>query len=165
MARRGSHSEVAEVLANSTMRGPSVYLLDVNVLIALIDPMHSHHERAHAWFGSKPKMAWATCPITQNGVLRSVGHARYPHGPGSPVQVASLLTSFCANKEHQFWPDDLSLLDPGSANAVRLLSSGQVTDSYLLALAVKHHGKLATFDKRLVVDAVVGGNKALHVVV
>jgi predicted nucleic acid-binding protein len=60
------------------------FLLDVNVLIALIDPAHIQHDRAHAWFAKFGKKAWATCPLTENGVLRIVGHARYPNSPGTP---------------------------------------------------------------------------------
>lgn len=164
MATRLDRKHVAEVRANWETGSPTTYLLDVNVLIALTDPMHNHHEPAHAWFGPEGKTSWATCPMTQNGVLRIVGDPRYPHGPGSPAQVATLLARFCARNEHRFWTDDLSLLEPSVVHASRLLSSAQITDSYLLALAVKHGGKLATFDKRLVADAVVGGRKALHLI-
>ena len=59
-------------------------------------------------------------------------------------------------------PDDISLLDTQRIAATRLLSSAQVTDSYLLALACAHGGQLASFDRRLVVDAVRGGAHGLH---
>jgi toxin-antitoxin system PIN domain toxin len=138
------------------------FLLDVNVLIALIDPAHVQHDRAHAWFASRGQKAWATCPITENGVLRIVGHPRYPNSPGSPAAVAELLAAFRKLPGHVFWPDDLSLLDREHANATRLLDSAHVTDSYLLALARAHGGQLATFDQRLVTDAVIKGPQALH---
>lgn len=140
------------------------YLLDVNVLIALIDPAHVQHDAAHDWFAKLGKKLWATCPLTENGVMRIIGHSRYPNSPGTPAAVAQLMTGLCALSGHVFWPDDISLLDDTRINASRILSSAQVTDSYLLALAVAHGGKLATFDRRLVVDAVHGGAKALHVV-
>lgn len=140
------------------------YLLDVNVLIALIDPVHVQHDRAHAWFAAKGQNAWATCPITENGVLRIVGHPRYPNSPGSPAAVAGLLASFRGLPGHTFWPDDVSLLDPQRVNAARLLDSAHVTDSYLLALACAHGGQLASFDQRLVPDAVIDGNKAFHLI-
>ena len=139
-------------------------LLDVNVLIALIDPAHVHHDAAHDWFAKQGKKSWATCPLTENGVMRVVGHARYPNSPGTPAAVAELMSGLCALPGHVFWPDDISLLDAKKLDASRLLSSAQVTDSYLLALACAHGGKLATFDRRLVVDAVRGGATGLHLI-
>jgi len=140
------------------------FLLDVNVLIALIDPAHVQHDAAHEWFASQGRKAWATCPLTQNGVLRIVGHARYPSSPGTPSAVWELMRSLVALPGHAFWPDEVSLLDDAKIDATRLLASAQVTDTYLLALAVARRGRLATFDKRLVVDAVLGGAKALHLI-
>jgi uncharacterized protein len=142
----------------------SRFLLDVNVLIALIDPLHTQHEEAHAWFGVSGHLGWASCPMTQNAVPRIVGHARYPNSPGGPGAVVAALTVLCHLPNHEFWPDDLSLLDAGRFDHGRLLDSGQITDSYLLALAVAHGGRLATFDRRLVADAVRGGRAALHLI-
>lgn len=140
------------------------FLLDINVLIALIDPAHVQHDRAHEWFESKGKRAWATCPLTENGVLRIMGHARYPNSPGTPAAVAEILAAVRRLSGHEFWPDDISLLDRGKANATRLLDSIHVTDSYLLALARAHAGALASFDQRLVTDAVSDGNQFLHLI-
>lgn len=140
------------------------FLLDANVLIALIDPAHVQHDAAHEWFAADGHAAWATCPLTENAVLRIVGHARYPNSPGAPAAVAPLMASLCALPGHVFWPDDISLLDPEKLDAARLLSTGQVTDSYLLALAAARGGKLATFDRRLVTDAVAQGAEALHLI-
>ena len=140
------------------------FLLDVNVLVALIDPAHVQHDAAHDWFAKHGKKAWATCPLTQNGVMRIVGHARYPNSPGTPAAVAQIMLGLCALPGHVFWPDDISLLDTKKLDATHILSSAQVTDSYLLALACAHGGKLATFDRRLVVDAVRGGAKGLHLI-
>jgi toxin-antitoxin system PIN domain toxin len=137
------------------------YLLDVNVLIALIDPAHVRHDQAHEWFEAEGQLAWATCPLTENGVLCIVGAARYPTSPGSPAGVAEMLRILRGLNGHEFWPDDLTLLDSRRVDSTRLLDSSQVTDTYLLALAVAHGGKLATFDRHLVADAVVDGSKAL----
>jgi len=142
--------------------GATRYLLDVNVLIALIDPAHVRHDGAHHWFAAKGKKAWATCPITENGVLRIVGNSRYPSSPGNPAGVADILLVVRNLGSHEFWPDDISLLDRNAAEATRLLNSAQVTDSYLLALAKAHGGQLATFDRQLVSDAVSDGSSALH---
>lgn len=140
------------------------YLLDVNVLIALIDPAHVQHDRAHNWFAAKGQHAWATCPLTENGVLRIVGHPRYPNSPGTPGAVAELLSILCSLGGHTFWPDDVTLLDTLRIDSTRLLDSTQVTDSYLLALASAHSGKLATFDRHLVTDAVFNGSQAVHLI-
>ncbi len=140
------------------------FLLDANLLIALIDPAHVQHDVAHAWFAEHGQLAWATCPLTENAVLRIIGNPRYPNSPGTPAAVAPLVAGLRALPGHRFWPDDISLLDTKRLDCARLLSSGQVTDSYLLALARAHGGKLATFDRRLVADAVPQGHQTLHLV-
>jgi toxin-antitoxin system PIN domain toxin len=140
------------------------FLLDINVLIALLDPAHVQHDKAHQWFAATGQGAWATCPLTENGVLRIVGNSRYPNSPGSPAAVARLLASFRELPGHAFWPDDVSLLDREHVDPARLLDSGQVTDSYLLTLAGAHKGQLATLDPRLIADAVINGAQALHVI-
>ena len=139
----------------------TTFLLDVNVLVALVDPAHAMHEAAHGWFAQRPTAGWATCPITENGLLRIVGHARYPNSPGSPEAVMPSLLSLTALPGHVFWPDDIRLTDPTLLDPARLLHHSQVTDSYLLALAVAHGGQLVSFDRRLVADAVRGGRQAL----
>jgi toxin-antitoxin system PIN domain toxin len=138
------------------------FLLDVNVLIALIDPAHVQHDRAHEWFAERGRYAWASCPLTQNGVLRIVGHPRYNNSPGPPAAVAELMTVLLALPGHEFWPDDISVLDPRHIHIDRLFETTQITDSYLLALASAHGGQLATFDRRLVMDAVVDEAQSVH---
>ncbi len=142
----------------------SRFLLDINVLIALIDPAHVQHDKAHQWFAAKGEKAWATCPLTENGVLRIVGNLRYPNSPGSPAAVAGLFALLRKLPGHAFWPDDVSLLDREYVDEARLLDSAHVTDSYLLALARAHHGQLASFDQRLMTDAVIGGRETLHLI-
>ncbi len=142
----------------------TIYLLDVNVLVALVDPNHVQHEPAHAWFTRVGRNGWATCPLTENGLLRVVGNPRYPNSPGSPSQVADILAGLRMAPGHRFWSDDISLVDEGRIDRSRLLAHAQVTDSYLLALAKAKGGKLASFDRRLVVDAVPGGSGTLHLI-
>lgn len=142
----------------------TAYLPDVNVLIALIDRAHAQHDVAHRWFLRHGQQAWATCPLTENGLLRIVGHSRYPNSPGNPAALAPLMSTLCSLPGHVFWPDDISLLDSARIDCTRLLNSAQVTDSYLLALACAHAGKLASFDRRLIVDAVRGGSAHLHLI-
>ncbi len=140
------------------------FLLDVNVLIALIDPAHVQHDRAHKWFAAQGKRAWSSCPLTENGVVRILANPRYPNSVGTPAASAELLGTLCELNGHEFWPDDVTIFDSKRIDRSRLLESGQVTDTYLLALADAHHGKLATFDRRLVTSAVVNGAKALHII-
>ncbi len=140
------------------------FLLDANVLIALIDPRHVHHEIAHKWFASTGKNSWATCPVTENAVVRIVGDENYGNFPGSPSVAADKLAGFRALPGHVFWSDDISLFDSTRIDRASLLRSRQVTDTYLLALACAHSGRLATLDRRLVVTAVIGGEKALHLI-
>jgi hypothetical protein len=138
------------------------FLLDVNVLIALMDPGHIRNEAALEWFATIGEKSWATCPITENAILRIVGHPSYPNPLENPAAVAELLAKFVALSGHVFWPENISLLHAKEVDTSRLLTAGQVTDSYLLALAVAHGGKLATFDRRIVIDAVRSGAEALY---
>ncbi|MGN6374723.1 MAG: TA system VapC family ribonuclease toxin [Sphingomonas sp.] len=140
------------------------FLLDVNVLIALIDPAHVGHDAAHLWLERDGRRDWATCPITQNGVVRIVGHPRYPNTPGSAAEAAAIVASLCALEGHSFWSDDISLFGNDRVDPSEIRTPAQVTDSYLLALAAAHGGKLATFDRKLSVRAVRGGRKSLHVI-
>jgi len=138
------------------------YLPDVNVLIALIDPTHVHHHAVQAWFAADSMYSWATCPITENGVLRIASHPNYPNSQGSPAAVASVLRKLRDRPGYAFWAGDISLLVDRHIGTSRLLTHKQVTDSYLLALAAAHGSKLATRDRRLSAAAVHGGPAAVH---
>ncbi len=140
------------------------FLLDINVLVDLIDPTHMNHDPVHIWFAAEGHRSWATCPITENGVLRIIGNSHYANSPGSPTAVADVLSRLCALPGQIFWPDDISLLDKRRVDAGRLLTHKQVTDSYLLALSAANGGKLATLDRRLSAAAVTGGAGALHLI-
>lgn len=140
------------------------FLLDVNVLIALIDPVHVSHDQAHDWFGRIGRGSWATCPLTENGAMRIVGHPRYQNCPGSPFVVAEILAGLRTVSGHVFWADDLSLIDAEHVDRSGILTSSQVTDTYLLALARRRGGRLATFDRRMSLAAIVGGKDTLHVI-
>lgn len=137
------------------------YLLDVNVLIALIDPAHVAHDDAHHWFATVGHDSWATSPITENGVIRIVGNPKYPTSPGSPAVVADIVRALRALPGHQFWPDSISLVETPGLDVAKVLTAGQVTDTYLLALAKSRGGRLATFDRKLSTLSVAGGKSAL----
>lgn len=137
-------------------------LLDVNVLIALLDASHVHHARARDWLGRHIDAGWASCPLTQNGCLRIMSQPGYPQS--SPVHaLMSRLRGATSTTHHQFWPDSISLLDAGHANPQRIHGPKQLTDIYLLALAVHHGGRFVTFDSAIVPAAVPGAG-AKHLV-
>ncbi len=132
------------------------YLLDVNVWVALVDEAHAHHAQALA-FMQRRKLQIATCPLVENGVIRVLnlpGYSRY--GPVGFDKVRSKLRDICADMDHAFWPDDVSLRTEGTINWSRVLGHNQITDVYLLALAVTHKGALATLDHRVALSTVEG---------
>ena len=132
-------------------------LLDVNVVIALLDPDHAFHERAHAWWAAQAKFGWASCPIVENGVVRIMSNPGYTQGERfTPSDLISRLQTFATQTNHEFWPDDVSLRDGSLFAAERIHGSRQLTDLYLLALATQHAGRLATFDQAIPISAVCG---------
>lgn len=162
VSRRRAEAGVRDARADRP-EGGTTWLLDVNVLLALLDPTHTHHATAHEWFATA-RASWASCNLTQNGALRIMSHPRYGNAVASTALAAELLAELCSQPGHVYWPADLSLLDSPLIDRTRLLAADQVTDTYLLALAVQHGGRLATFDKRLVTSAVKGGDAARHVI-
>lgn len=140
------------------------HLLDVNVLIALIDPAQLQHDHVHQWFGRVGHKAFATCPITENGLLRIVGHPKYPNSPGPPSTVAASLAAIRGLAGHAFWPDSLSPVDSSLADPALRSSHSRVTDRYLLALARVNKGKLATLDHKLATEVVADGKSVLALV-
>ena len=133
-------------------------LLDVNVLIALLDADHASHAAATDWFAGHGKEGWASCPITQNGCIRVMAHPGYPN----PLPVAAIverLAQAAGQPQHAFWPDDATLLDNDAVDASRIHGPGHLTDVYLLALALKHRGRLVTLDKTIALESVRGAKK------
>ncbi len=140
-------------------------LLDVNVVIALLDPDHAFHERAHDWWLANGKRGWASCPLTENGVVRIMSNPAYSaKARFAPGDLISRLQTFADQTNHEFWPDELSLRDGKIFLVERVHSSRQLTDIYLLALAVKRGGKLATFDQGIPLSTVRSA-KAEHLFV
>lgn len=136
-------------------------LLDINVLIALLDPDHVFHDRAHVWWKGQAGSGWASCPLTENGVVRIMSNPAYSRvAEFRPGDLVERLALFADLTNHEFWPDDLSLRDKTAFAWDRLHSSRAITDIYLFALAVKHRGTLATFDESIPVSAVLGAAPA-----
>ena len=142
----------------------TIFLLDVNVLISLVDPAHLQHDQAHDWFARVGKRRFATCPMTENGLIRIVGHPKYPNSPGPPSAVARSLAAIRALQGHHFWPDKISIADESFVDSARLTKHSKVTDTYLLALAQANGGRLASMDQRMAVDAVTNGASSLELI-
>ncbi len=130
-------------------------LLDVNVVIALLDPDHVFHERAHAWWAANIKRGWASCPLTENGVVRIMSNPGYSQKTRFPPgDLIDRLRKFAAQSNHEFWPDNISLRDEQVFAGQRIHSSRQLTDLYLLALAVERRARLVTFDHAIPLSGV-----------
>lgn len=106
-----------------------------------------------SWFAANAKQGWASCPLTQNGCVRVMSTPSYPNF--KPVQaVVKRLEEACAERIHEFWPDGPSLLDAEVFDATRIHGPRQITDVYLLGLAVQRQGRFVTFDGRVPLQAV-----------
>lgn len=136
-------------------------LLDVNLLVALCDADHAHHRSATQWFRAHRADGWATCPLTENGLLRVMGHTGYPGGPGSPEGVRPLFQRLRSIPGHVFWEDSISVVDSRALPSLQSVTSRQLRDVYLLALAVHRGGGFATLDTRIDPSRVPGGPQAL----
>jgi toxin-antitoxin system PIN domain toxin len=140
-------------------------LLDINVLVALFDPDHVHHDLVHHWFADHRGSGWASCPITQNGLVRVLSNPRYG-SPGASVRsVRAAVRRLVSSKDHEFWSDDIALTDDGLFEVSSMVGHRHITDVYLLALARKRKGHLVTLDRSIPVRAVTGaGPESLTVI-
>ncbi|MFH1760530.1 MAG: TA system VapC family ribonuclease toxin [bacterium] len=127
----------------------SICLLDINMLIALAWPSHIHHDIAHNWFLKNSKSGWSTCPLTQIGFIRISSNPKIiPHAV-SPAEAVASLYEMTEHKAHKFWPDNISIKDSAFLISDLLFGHRQVTDAYLLSLAIYNRGRLITMDKSL----------------
>lgn len=124
-------------------------LLDINILTALLWPTHEHHDAAHRWFGGRADAPWATCPFTQLGFVRIVSNPAFSRDALSPTEALALLGENLAHPAHEFWADSLQIPSAVKGLEPRLQGYRQLTDAYLLALAHRRKGVLATFDRGL----------------
>ena len=138
-------------------------LFDINALLAIADEQHVHHWAAHEWWAANRSDGWATCPLTENGFARIMSQPRYKK-PVTTTFAIDLLAEQMNKADHAFWPDDISLRDSSRFNPSRILGPNQITDVYLLALAVKNGGRLVTFDRGIPLAAVRGAEPR-HLVV
>lgn len=133
----------------------AVHLLDVNVLVALFDPEHVHHDAAHDWFADHRSTGWATSPTTESGFLRVLANPAYGLGLRA-VEIADHLRRFRASGHHELWLEAVSLCDDQTFRLGHVHGHRQFTDVYLLGLAVQMRGRLATFDRGIPLAAVAG---------
>jgi toxin-antitoxin system PIN domain toxin len=138
-------------------------LFDVNALLALFDESHPFHGQARAWWHVNQASDWASCPLTQNGFVRIMSQPRYLQGR-SPVEAIGALHTGLDQPDHEFWPDNISITDEAIFDHGHILGPNQITDVYLLGLAVKNGGRLVTFDRGLPIKAVRGAEPR-HLVV
>jgi toxin-antitoxin system PIN domain toxin len=122
-------------------------LLDVNVLTALLWPAHEHHEAAHRWFGARRGGRWATCALTQLGLVRIVSDPAFSRDALPPGLAVALLAQNLAHPGHEFWPENVQVPAAVALLQAQLQGYRQLTDAYLLALAARRKGALATFDR------------------
>lgn len=136
------------------------YLPDVNVWVALLDEAHVFHAQALAFIQRK-RLKIASCALVENGVVRVLNLPGYSrHGPAGFAAVAGKLAEICDSLDHEFWPCDISLREAGRVNWPRVMGHNQVTDVYLLALAVANRGCLVTLDHGVALSTVAGATAA-----
>ncbi|HVV51893.1 MAG TPA: TA system VapC family ribonuclease toxin [Polyangia bacterium] len=144
--------------------GSTRALLDVNVLIAMAWPNHVHHEAVLTWLGGPGVVSFATCPVTQSGFIRVSSNGRAIPGARAPREAQALLRQITALPGHTFWSDDVDLTRDPRVAWDRVGGHAQVTDAHLLAVALRHGGRLATLD-RGIADLVPVGTRSDAVIV
>jgi toxin-antitoxin system PIN domain toxin len=122
-------------------------LLDLNVLIALTEPGHKHHRKAHEWLNSSGKNNWGVCPLTEAGFLRVTTNPAFRPGPRTLEQAIAIVQVLKGYPGYWYWEIDESWVNLTAPFAARIFGHQQVTDAYLLGLAIKAKGVLVTFDK------------------
>jgi uncharacterized protein len=125
----------------------TAFLLDVNVLIALGWRAHPDHVRVLSWFAKQSVKGWATCPFTQAAFVRIVSNPAFSVYAASPREALQLLSFNLKHPKHQFWADDLTLDEALSRFTDKITGHQQVTDAYLLGLAIRKKGRFATLDR------------------
>lgn len=140
------------------------FLPDVNTVLALLDPMHLHHEAVHRWYVKQKKPQLVFCSHVINGVIRVAGQPRYSNPLGTCGRVRELLAMFVAHVNSRFCLHDVSLLNDKIFPRSEELTPSRIGDLYLLALAVENGAKFATLDTRISAEAVTGGSAALEII-
>jgi len=124
-------------------------LLDVNVLIAMTWPSHEAHGKVQHWLAGRGREKWASCPLTQTAFVRILSNPAFSPNALTPVNALALLQSNLGHPGHQFWHEDLGLLEAMALVQSKIVRHQQVTDAYLLGLTIHKKGRLATLDRKL----------------
>ena len=125
----------------------AAFLLDVNVLIATAWPTHEAHQKVQQWIGRHAKEGWATCPFTETAFVRILSNPAFSPNAVTPADALALLRANLRHPAHRFWEDDVSFIQAAEPFSDRLVGHQQVSDAYLLGLAIHREGKLATLDR------------------
>ena len=142
----------------------STALLDLNILTALLWPAHEHHEAAHRWFRARGRAPWATCSLTQLGFVRLVSNPAFSRDALTPVNAVALLAENLRHPGHEYWTERLQVAEAIQGIESAVQGYRELTDAYLLALASRRKGVLATFDRGLRRLAVGALDAALELV-
>src|SRR5262245_38418623 len=127
----------------------SVYLLDINFLVALLWTNHEHHEKARDWFQRHQRSGWATCPLTQAGFVRVSSNPPVLPDVPKPAKAAEILQTNLGHPTHRFFKDEINFPEAVKAFADHFSGHQQTTDAYLFGLAIHKRSVLATFDKSI----------------
>ena len=122
------------------------YLLDVNVLVALLDENHIHHALVTAWY-STPNLQWAICPFTEAGLLRYM--TRPTAGDLTVEQATAMLARLSEQPGYRYQPIAYDWHTLSAPFVRRLFGHNQVTDAILLGLAIQEGLVLATCDRAI----------------
>jgi predicted nucleic acid-binding protein len=140
------------------------FLPDVNTLLALLDPMHVHHEAAHQWYANQSPLRLVLCSHVENGVIRVASQPKYPNCLGTSSRVRDVLREFVQKGNTASCGKEVSLLDDEVVLQSGALTPSRISDLYLLALAAANDARFATFDTRIPAAAVAGGSTALEII-
>lgn len=134
------------------------FLLDVNALISLFWASHEHHGATQRWFAAASAKGWATCSLTQIGFVRIVCNPTFSKDAVRPAQALAVLEANLQHPRHQGWEDSWGAADLMRPFVDRLVGHRQITDAYLLGLALRQEGRLATLDSGIEALAPSGGS-------
>jgi toxin-antitoxin system PIN domain toxin len=137
------------------------YLLDINVLLGIAWEDQQAHSTVFPWFQETGRHSYATCGISQSGFVRISASARFRSNPVSIKEALKVLSTFAEMPGHAFWPLEIGIRDATAPFVDKLFGPLQLTDAYLLGLAIANGGTLVTRDRAI--PQLAGKTFAKHV--